>query len=106
MAIEYVQKGDWVFIPAPSRLDSFNFESTKKDFEQIAAMANKIAIDVSTAHFISIPMIKFMHALAQDLAQKGGQVALVGPTEKLKRQIHIFASLEPFTLYKINADFL
>jgi anti-anti-sigma factor len=92
MSIDFVQKNDWVYVPAPGRLDAFNFEAAKKELEDVARRTKQIAIDVSTVHFVSIPMIKFIHSLASEVARKGGRLALVGPTEKLKRQIHIFAS--------------
>lgn len=99
MALEIVQKNDWHYVPAPGRLDAFNFELTKQRLEDLARSAHLIAIDVSTVHFVSIPMIKLIHSLASELARKGGRLALVGSTEKLKRQIHIFASLDPLTFY-------
>lgn len=99
MAIEVIQKSDWVYVPAPGRLDAFNFDTAKRELEHAASQARQIAIDVSGAHFVSIPMIKFIHSLASEMVRRGGRLALVGTTEKLKRQIHIFASLDPFVLY-------
>jgi anti-anti-sigma regulatory factor len=99
MAIEVTQKNGWSYLPAPGRLDAFNFELTKTEIEQIAAQSQQIAIDVSGAHFVSIPMIKFLDSLAREMVRKGGRLALVGPTEKLKRQISIFASLDPLTVF-------
>lgn len=99
MSLSIEQKRDWIYIPAPGRWDAFNFETSKTEIEQIATEYSQIAIDVTDAHFISIPMIKFIHSLAQEITRKGGRFALVGTTEKLKRQFHIFASLEPFSLY-------
>ena len=99
MALDIVKKNDWYYVPAPGRLDAFNFELSKDRLEKLAKTTNQIAIDVSSAHFVSIPMIKLIHSLASELARKGGRLALVGTTEKLKRQIHIFASLDPFTFY-------
>ncbi|OFZ12070.1 MAG: hypothetical protein A2Z20_07535 [Bdellovibrionales bacterium RBG_16_40_8] len=99
MAIEILQKGEWCYVPAPGRLDAFNFELTKSELERVAKDVSQIAIDVSGAHFISIPMIRFIHSLAGDLVRKGGRLALVGSSEKLKRQIHIFASLDKLVLF-------
>lgn len=99
MSLDFVRKNDWYYVPAPGRLDAFNFELTKNRLEELSKSANKIALDVSSAHFVSIPMIKLIHSLASELARKGGRLALVGTTEKLKRQIHIFASLDPLTFY-------
>ncbi|MEQ1665126.1 MAG: hypothetical protein ABL927_07095 [Bdellovibrionales bacterium] len=33
------------------------------------------------------------------MSTRGGRLALVGPSEKLKRQIHIFASIESLTFF-------
>ena len=92
------QKQEWVYIPAPGRLDAFNFEIAKSEIEEAATKSKQIALDVSGAQFISIPMIKFIHSIARELVKRGGRMALVGPTEKLKRQIRIFASLDPLTI--------
>lgn len=99
MGLEVIQKKNWFYVPAPGRLDAFNFELTKTELEALAAEAKQIAIDVSSAHFVSIPMIKFIDSLARDLVRRGGRLALVGPTEKLKRRINTFASLDPLTVY-------
>ncbi len=99
MRLEVVRKKDWTYVPAPGRLDAFNFELTKSELEALAAEAKQIAIDVSSAHFVSIPMIKFIDSLARDMVRRGGRLALVGPTEKLKRRFDTFASLDPLTLY-------
>ncbi len=99
MALEVIEKKDWSYVPAPGRLDAFNFDLTKSELEALAAKAKQIAIDVSSAHFVSIPMIKFIDSLARDMVRRGGRLALVGPTEKLKRRIDTFASLDPLTLY-------
>lgn len=99
MALEVIQKNNWSYVPAPGRLDAFNFELTKTELEALAAEAKQIALDVSSAHFVSIPMIKFIDSLARDMVRRGGCLALVGPTEKLKRRIDTFASLDQLTLY-------
>ncbi len=95
MALEFSEKNEWLYVPAPGRLDSFNFEATKKDLDDLCQRSSQIAFDVAGAHFVSIPMIKYLHSLALDLAKKGGRLALVGTTEKLKRQIGIFADTDP-----------
>ena len=102
MAIEIQSKSDWVYIPAPGRLDAFNFDLAKTEIEQAAGKSKQLAIDVSGAQFVSIPMIKFIDSLARELVKKGGRLAVVGATEKLKRQIAIFASHDP--LIFISAD--
>lgn len=97
--MELIKKNDWLYIPAPGRLDAFNFENTRLELLQVAEFEKQIAIDVSGAHFVSIQMIKFIHTLAKDMSTRGGRLALVGPSEKLKRQIHIFASIESLTFF-------
>lgn len=99
MGLEVIRKNEWVYVPAPGRLDAFNFELTKKELERVASESKQIALDVSSAHFVSIPMIKFIHSLANEMLRRGGCFALVGSSEKLKRQIHIFASLDPLVIY-------
>lgn len=96
MALNFIEKNDWLYIPAPGRLDAFNFDQTKQFIEEVRPRTKQIAFDVREAHFVSLPMIKYLHGLALELSRAGGRLALVGTTEKLKRQISIYASTDPF----------
>jgi anti-anti-sigma regulatory factor len=103
MAFEVIHVQDWVYVPAPGRMDSFNFETTKRNLESLCQQTKRVALDVSAAHFVNIPMIRFLHEMAKDLNRAGGRLALVGPSEKLKRQFCIFASLDQVEVFSQEA---
>lgn len=102
MNLSYQQKKDWIYISAPGRWDAFNFNESKAEIENLANRHRQLAINVAEVQFISIPMIKLIHSIATSVSQKGGRLALVGATERMKRQFHIFASLDPLKLYSLD----
>lgn len=106
MAIEIQEKKDWVLIGVPDRLDSFNYEIFKKDLAIVLEEkeSKRIALNVARSQFISLPSIKYLSSIAEGLQSDGGRFALVGSTEKLKRQFHIFASLESIDVFRSIAD--
>lgn len=97
LMVEYKKK--WLYIPAPGRWDAFNYDQSRQQLLDLSRQFQFIAIDVAELQFISIQMLKLIHEVAEGLANRGGRFALIGSTEKLKRQFHIFASLRPFTLF-------
>ena len=97
--MEYIETKDWLCTSAPGRWDAFNFDQTKKSIESMSVKTTKLAIDMSGIQFVNLPAIKFIHAIALDMRRKGGQLVLIGATEKLKKQIRIFASLDPLQFY-------
>ncbi|MEZ4872000.1 MAG: hypothetical protein R2827_07105 [Bdellovibrionales bacterium] len=89
------KSGQWGIYEVPKRVDAFNFE----DFsEQLKNYVNTkgpwVALDCSTTTFLSLIAIKFISEQADILVGKNGGMAIIGPTEKLKRQISIYATLD------------
>jgi len=85
----------WGVFEIPERVDAFNFEDFSEQL--ISYIANKgpwVALDFSNTGFLSFNAIRFISEKADELLGNGGSLAIVGPTEKLKRQISIFATLE------------
>ncbi|MBX7232211.1 MAG: STAS domain-containing protein [Bdellovibrionales bacterium] len=96
---------DWVIVSVLGRVDSFNYESFCM---QIVALVEEgclqIALDLSQAKFLSLPSIRFVHAVAGQLKDKKGHLALLSASEKLKRQIDIYGSLRPMEVYRSEAE--
>ena len=77
------------------RIDSFSFTEFKNAIETNLAQSPPIlTLDLVGTNFLSIPAIKLIAFCANQLLDKGGRLILMGPTEKLKRQIGIYGSLK------------
>lgn len=94
-------ENEWAIIAISGRIDSFNFQEFKNLFpELIRSGKTRLAVDLAQAKFLGLPTIKFLADTAQDLQRSGGHFALLAASEKLKRQIHIYASLNPMRLVR------
>ncbi len=96
---------DWVVVAISGRIDSFNQDSFCGQLTKLVAEGKRrVAIDLSRAKFLSLPSIKWLTSLAFELKKKGGDLALVAASEKLKRQIDIYATLDPIQILRSKAD--
>ena len=87
----------WSVVAFESRIDSFNGHRYKKRlFDAVDSGRLNIAVDLSQTQFINLPTIKFLASTARVLAMKGGQLALIGISDKLERQLGIFSSTDDF----------
>jgi anti-anti-sigma regulatory factor len=83
------------------RIDSFSFTEFKNSLEShLGQGPATLTLDLLGTNFLSIPCIKLIAFCADQLLEKGGRVILLGPTEKLKRQIGIYGSLKNVTIKK------
>ena len=107
MSFEVSQKKDWTVFSVEDRLDAFNGESFKAKMDKVMKKkASNVALELTNAQFISLPMIKYFSGVADQINEKGGKFALVGTPEKLKRQIDIFASLKPMLVFRSEEDWV
>ena len=97
---------DWVLVDLGQRLDSFSHNEFKAELEKLikGLPSGQVAFDLSDVQFLSMPSIQLITSIAAELDSRGGQMALVGTPEKLKRQIDIFASLDHLSLYRSHRD--
>jgi hypothetical protein len=56
--------------------------------------------------FLSLPSIKFLNEVAVQARAKGLRVALIAPSEKLKKQIDIYAQIGYWEIYRTQTDFV
>lgn len=104
-AWEVRSERDWVIVAISGRIDSFNQDTFCGQVKGLVAEGKRhVALDLSKAKFLSLPSIKWLCSLAIELKEQGGQVALLAASEKLKRQIEIYASLEPIQVVRSKAD--
>ena len=104
-AWEIRNESDWVIISIAGRIDSFNFGEFKSLFHKlIQAGQKRLVVDLAQAKFLGLPTIKFLNEIALQLQETGGHLALLSASEKLKRQIHIYASLNPMRLVRSREE--
>lgn len=95
----------WALVSLEERIDSFNYEQVRADIDAlIASGRTQVAVDLAKAKFLSVPSIQYLSSLADVLRSQGGQLALLCPSEKLKRQIDIYASLDKMRLFRTLND--
>lgn len=106
MSIEVSENKSWIVFLLKDRIDDSNYKEFT--FEMDKRLQEKtcpnIALQMSGTQFLSLPSIKYFSVVAKEIAKKGGKLALVGVSEKLKRQIDIFATLKPMLVFRSEED--
>ncbi len=103
--IQVQESKNWSIVQIHNRVDAFNYaELMEKVNGIIKSQQTHLAFDLTRTNFLSLPSIKLMSSLASSLEKEGRQVALLAPSEKIKRQIDIYASLEKLRLFKTSED--
>lgn len=104
---EVRHENDWSIMTIAGRIDSFNFEHFCGQLQKLADSGKKkIALDLSHVRFLSLPSIKFLTKLATNLEAGGGNFALLAASEKLKRQIDIYATLKTMQVLRTVAELI
>lgn len=97
----------WLIFSLTGRVDSFNFPQARESLLELSQQSpSRMAIDLQCADFLSFPFIKVMAEVAQQLNQQGYKLSLVSPSEKLKRQIDIYASLDEMRVFRSRENLL
>ena len=105
MDIEVTNEKGWAVVSIPDRVDAFNYEKFCSALNQAVADRDcDLAFELEGAEFMSFKSIKYISTMASELNNKGRNMALLAPSEKLKRQFDIFASLDGFDLYRSRSD--
>lgn len=93
--------GDNVVQRVGERVDSFSLNEFKNLVEaQIEQKPSTLTLDLIGTKFLSIPCIKLIAYWADRMQSQGGKLVLLGVTEKLKRQIGIYGSLDHLIVKK------
>ena len=89
----------WIPVTFSSRVDAFNVGRFKDSLTSFSTDHKKLALDMREVQFVNFEAIKHIHQVAIEMEDRGAELALVGPTEKLKRQVSLFASLDPIRVF-------
>lgn len=105
MGFDIKKNNNWVIFSITDRLDSFNSDEFRTAMDKVISQpGTKLALNLKETKFVSIPLIKYFSSVAREAQLKGGEFALVGTPEKLKRQIDIFATLNAMKIYRSQED--
>lgn len=99
MQLEITQTQEWELLKFPGRIDALNFGDFAQALDLQVQRDKALALDLRQVQFLNIHAIRYIHHVAEEIVQKGARLALVGPTEKMKRQFSLFASLKPFRVF-------
>ena len=89
------KEAEWTVVDINDRVDSFNQNAFREKLQGILdSKADSIAFNLAPTQFLSFSSIKAMGEVAKNLRQKGGRAVLLAPSEKLKRQIDVYTSLD------------
>ena len=95
----------WSKVSIKDRIDSFNQTAFQEDLSNLLQTSPRsVAIEVSQVRFLSLKAIHLLNDIAGLVLQAGLRVALVAPSEKLKRQIDIYAELERWEIFRSLND--
>jgi anti-anti-sigma factor len=104
-AFEVRKSTNWNVISVGDRVDSVNLRELQSQIDHLLQKRELyLVIDLRQAIFLSLPSIKYFAVVADQIGKLGGSLALLAPSEKIKRQIHIYASLEEMKLFRSWAD--
>lgn len=101
MALQITKIQNWLLLSIRSRMDAFNFEEVATEIKELVDQGNQnLILDLSNTKFLSLKSIKFLSEVAVSLNQREGRLALLGLSQKLKRQLHTFASFDGMEFYR------
>lgn len=83
------------------RVDSFNYEVIKDKVSTLVKMGKKqLAFNLEGVQFIAVPNLRYLIQVAQQLKDKGGQMAVVGCSSEILKHIQEVNGLEDMQALK------
>lgn len=83
----------------PERVDTFNLKLVLDEVRDNLGRSNsELTVNLSQTRFLNLPFIKSLAEMAQSAQQDGKSLVLLNASEKVKKQIGIFSSLEVFQI--------
>jgi len=104
--IPVVTKPDaWAKIVLKPRVDSFNQGDLLAEIKSaVEGGAKRIALDFSQNRFVSVAVIQACVQTAAKLRDEGGELALVGCSERGKRHFSVYGSMDNIRVVRTHAD--
>lgn len=84
----------WNLINLKARVDAGTFEELQTAVRDLRLQGKThIALDLRLTRFLSVPAIQLIVSVARELKEQGGELVLLGPSEKTKRHLEIYGSI-------------
>ncbi|MCB0411860.1 MAG: STAS domain-containing protein, partial [Bdellovibrionales bacterium] len=88
------------------RVDAFNFEAFCQEILPFARDFSRLFIfEASRLEFLGLRTMKLLGEIAADRSQHGRRPFLISPSEKLKKQIAIYADIEDWEVFRNFDEF-
>lgn len=85
----------WNLINLKARVDAGTFEELEASVRDLRLQGKThIALDLRLTRFLSLPSIQLIVSVARELKEQGGELVLLGPSEKTKRHLEIYGSIK------------
>lgn len=95
----------WQLLKIEGRVDSFNYSLvTQKIVEMVGRDVRFIAVDLNSTEFLNLPTLRFMSSTAELLSARGGELAIISPSDAMMRHLEIFAAPHQIRIYKSLPD--
>ena len=85
----------WNLINLKARVDAGTFDDLQASIRDLRLQGKThIALDLRLTRFLGLPAIQFIVSTARELKEQGGELVLVGPSEKTKRHLDVYGSIK------------
>lgn len=98
-------RGGALLVKMVGRVDSFNFNLFTADLDSFSKEDKTILFDVDQLEFISLKALLILDSFTTLRESRGFKAVLIAPSEKLKRQIDIYTSLENWEIFRCIEDY-
>jgi anti-anti-sigma regulatory factor len=98
---------DWQVVQVKSRVDSSNQTALIDEVRGLREQGvTKIALNLGSNRFLSLPVIRYIVDAARELHHEGGIVALISCPQKTRRHFEIYGSLNHIHSVRSEAELL
>lgn len=95
----------WKVLPLLNRVDASGINDIVSDIDAITVVGHKkIALDLKNNRFICMQAIEYFVALANELANRGGEFALIACAERTKHHFEIYGSLKNIRIVRSEKE--
>lgn len=99
--VKLLELSPWKVLYVTGRVDAFNGHQLLKSFHDLKDNGHhQIAVDLSSAEFLSLAMLNYLASLTRELRLLGGELVLVSPSHNVRKQIDIFLGVKSFKIFQ------
>ena len=108
MNIQLVETENFPVVSMAGEINPEDAEVLEKMVDSVVLRGGhiKIIFDLSETSFVASNIFGVLLAVASQLSQKGGKVAIVGTSERTREILHLLSMEQYFVLFETRADAL